>query len=75
MVYFDSWDEFATAVEQLCIAEPNKVRKSYVLQTALSQFVYEFSARVEGFGNIADVLQQYFSPFVVVSFCCKVSPL
>lgn len=26
MVYFDSWDEFAAAVEQLCVAEPRKVR-------------------------------------------------
>jgi len=26
MVYFDSWDEFATAVEQLFVAEPNKFR-------------------------------------------------
>ena len=26
MVYFDSWDEFAAAVEQLCVAEPNRVR-------------------------------------------------
>lgn len=25
MVYFDSWDEFAAAVEQLCVAEPRKV--------------------------------------------------
>lgn len=25
MVYFDSWDEFAKAVEQLFLAEPNKV--------------------------------------------------
>lgn len=25
MVYFDSWDEFAKAVEQLYFAEPNKV--------------------------------------------------
>lgn len=25
MVYFDSWDEFAAAVEQLCVAEPKKV--------------------------------------------------
>ena len=23
-VYIDSWDEFAAAVEQLCIGEPNK---------------------------------------------------
>ena len=23
IVYFDSWDKFAAAVEQLCIAEPN----------------------------------------------------
>jgi len=26
MVYFDSWDEFAAAVEQLCVAEPRKFR-------------------------------------------------
>ncbi|XP_020894832.1 signal recognition particle 9 kDa protein [Exaiptasia diaphana] len=26
MVYFDSWDEFAKAVEQLYFAEPNKFR-------------------------------------------------
>ncbi|CAH3143496.1 signal recognition particle 9 kDa protein [Pocillopora verrucosa] len=26
MVYFDSWDEFAAAVEQLCVAEPKKFR-------------------------------------------------
>lgn len=26
MVYFDSWDEFAAAVEQLCVAEPKRVR-------------------------------------------------
>lgn len=26
MVYFDSWEEFAAAVEQLCVAEPNRVR-------------------------------------------------
>ena len=26
IVYFDSWDKFAAAVEQLCIAEPNKFR-------------------------------------------------
>ena len=25
MVYFDSWDEFAAAVEQLCVAEPKRV--------------------------------------------------
>ena len=25
MVYFDSWDEFAKAVEQLYLAEPNRV--------------------------------------------------
>lgn len=23
IVYFDSWNEFSAAVEQLCIAEPN----------------------------------------------------
>lgn len=28
MVYFDSWDEFAAAVEQLCVAEPKKVGNS-----------------------------------------------
>lgn len=28
MVYFDSWDEFAAAVEQLCVAEPRKVGQS-----------------------------------------------
>lgn len=32
MVYFDSWDEFAAAVEQLCVAEPRKV--SNVLYTS-----------------------------------------
>ena len=26
MVYFDSWHEFAAAVEQLCVAEPNRVK-------------------------------------------------
>ncbi|KAK3722089.1 hypothetical protein QZH41_019845 [Actinostola sp. cb2023] len=26
MVYFDSWDEFAKAIEQLYFAEPNKFR-------------------------------------------------
>ena len=26
IVYFDSWDKFAAAVEQLCIAEPKKLR-------------------------------------------------
>ena len=27
MVYIDSWDEYAKAVEQLCLAEPSKVRE------------------------------------------------
>ena len=26
IVYFDSWDKFAAAVEQLCIAKPKKLR-------------------------------------------------
>ena len=40
MVYFDSWDEFAAAVEQLCVAEPRKV--SNVLCTLKISITYNF---------------------------------
>ena len=46
MVYFDSWDEFAAAVEQLCVAEPNRVKsnsfqkgiESYIQASSLNKF-------------------------------------
>lgn len=38
MVYFDSWDEFAAAVEQLCVAEPNRV-KAISFQKGIESYI------------------------------------
>ena len=51
MVYFDSWDEFATAVEQLFVAEPNKVTKIYGLVGVLSFNSFIFMDRPHVHGN------------------------
>ena len=43
IVYFDSWDKFAAAIEQLCIAEPNKFR--FVIKKNTGQNVRKILGR------------------------------
>ena len=56
MVYFDSWDEFAAAVEQLCVAEPRKV--GFVLCTfkLTSYTIHNFTFCNTCLIHFADVL-------------------
>ena len=80
MVYFDSWDEFATAVEQLFVAEPNKVTKIYGLVRVLSFNTFIFIDRLHVVIICIGVSEKltcytFFPLFVLVSLCGKVSSL
>ena len=65
MVYFDSWDEFAAAVEQLCVAEPRKV--SNVLCAAKIGIQFINSLYNTCLIQFADVLQNFKVMFLSVN--------